>query len=370
MRTSKIHDLLMNAEGKIGSKLLSLVILLLLLAFASIIFHFVQAGEETPKGKIVVKVNPVITPSVTPIIEERAPKPNPKKEEQKGAKEKKLEESFPQKREQGEPIKQTETPSAPREDIGFKREENKPGDKDGETRSKNLASKKGERRPLKSIKPNPVPPEHAKKEGITLSKKPIVLDKEQYREILRYWENLGNNEQVKGQDISVSVRNLRETYRFFGMKPVLIIKGDKEKLYDLTNSSSMLRQELKGYSDVVFECSEPLQDWAESLNKIGINESTEFKIYYYMFPWIKSSIFARARQSVEYARQKGLLNKTIEMSKIEVQGDTQVIEKKGGGKFGLFIPRLILTAKGETIRVNLDWFSREKDLQILSQNLQ
>jgi len=295
-----------NIEGKISSKLLSLIILLLLLAAASFVFQVIH-GKKTE------------------IVYKSQPSPGMEKYTSHDVRERKL---------------------------------SKPDSKKSTFPARH---KKESYKPAKSISKLPI-----KEEDISFSKNPIVLDKDVYQELLRNWVNLGKNEEGKG-GICVSIRNLRRTYLFFGMKPVLIM-GDNEKMYDLTDCSLIFKEELKGYSDIVFECSKPWKDWAESLRKIGVNKKARFKIYYYMFPHIKNSIFSRARQAFEYAKQKGLLDKETKPSQIEVQGDTLVIKKKGGGEFGIFIPKLILTANKKSIPVSLDWFCHEKEFRILSQN--
>lgn len=302
----KSWNLLIDQTGALRTGLLSLFFLAILLVIASVVFHF-YTQESTNKLKVVRQpeiMRAHIKPGHKP-----APLPKPKKDDKPAPK------NVKRKGESESPEERKDTPS-PRKDRG---------------------------------------PQN----------KPITLADQRYQRFLKEWINMGNNGKSNGKAIGVSVRNLRHTHTFFSMKPVLLLKEDGQ-VFDLSEQSRIFPAELAGYSGVAFECSEQWKDWGDTLEEMGIERESEFNIRYYMFPSIKNSIFSMAEQAVEYAKKRGFLAKEIRPSNVEVEGITQVVRREGGGRFGIFIPKVLLTTDGDEILIHREWFKNEKDFQLLT----
>ena len=147
------------------------------------------------------------------------------------------------------------------------------------------------------------------------------------------------------------------------MKPVAVVNGSK--YIDLTDGSRLSPEGLKNYCSTAFQVNDPWEKWGRELTKSGINEKERLEVRYYMYSFIRDAIYKRVQQAFSWSKQKGLIDPSTSESDVDVLGRTFVINRHGGGRFGVFVPLEINTAAGQRVAVDPSSFNDQPDVQAL-----
>jgi len=190
--------------------------------------------------------------------------------------------------------------------------------------------------------------------------KKITLSKNLYKKIHDAWMDSGNK--GDSQIISLRVSNLKNVYQYFRMKPVAVLNN---KFVDLCDNLMLSSDSLKEYSETVFISSDPWNDWGDRLIESGFKKQDNVIVRYYMYNFIRNSIYQIANKAFQCSKDDGLISKSVLKDHVDILGETFVIERDGNGKFGIFVPRQIDLAQGKTININPSCFSDQEEIQIL-----
>jgi hypothetical protein len=217
-----------------------------------------------------------------------------------------------------------------------------------------------EQRPVAQSPPfNPEPAVHpdSRKGNSELSVAP-----DRYLELLQSWNTSGSKEEGN-TPIPLRVENLRDSYPLFQMKVVAV--NGRGQLFDLADGSRLASAALDDYAPTVFAVDHPWQQWGEALKRAGFRPDEPVQVRYAMYPFVKNAIYARSRQAFEWCQAQGLLAADILPEQVDVLGRTYVINRQGGGRFGVFVPVSLDTPDGRTIAVPPDVFAGQKDVAAL-----
>jgi hypothetical protein len=192
----------------------------------------------------------------------------------------------------------------------------------------------------------------------------VTVDQKRYKEIFHSWRMAGKKGKGK-EKLPLRVENLRDSYELFQMKPVAVIRGNL--FFDLTDGTRVAEKSLAEYSGTVFRVDRPWDKWGKALAAAGIRPGENCEVRYYMYDFIKEAIYARVNQAFLWCRKTGLISETLPPDSVDILGRAYVINRRGGGRFGVFVPVSLDTRDGRRIVVNPDCFQGQADVEALHQ---
>jgi hypothetical protein len=193
-------------------------------------------------------------------------------------------------------------------------------------------------------------------------KREVTVDQKQYKALFHSWRIAGK--EGKGKEKSpLRVENLRNTYDLFQMKPVAVIRGNA--FLDLSDGTRVSEKSLEEYSTTVFLVDRPWDKWGKALSAAGIRRGDRFEVRYYMYDFIKDAIYARVNQAFSWCSDTGLIPGDLPAGAVDVLGRAYVINRQGGGRFGVFVPVSLDTKDGRTVAVDPSCFRGQPDVDTL-----
>ncbi|MBC8466787.1 MAG: hypothetical protein H8D55_03000 [Deltaproteobacteria bacterium] len=193
-------------------------------------------------------------------------------------------------------------------------------------------------------------------------KREITVDKKQYKTLFHSWRIAGKG--GKGEEKTpLRVENLRNTYDLFQMKPVAVIRGNA--FLDLSDGTRVPEKSLEEYSSTVFLVDRPWDKWSKALSAAGIRRGDRFEVRYYMYDFIRDAIYARVNQAFSWCSDTGLIPGDLPAGEVDVLGRAYVINRQGGGRFGVFVPVSLDTKDGRTVAVDPACFRGQPDVETL-----
>ena len=198
------------------------------------------------------------------------------------------------------------------------------------------------------------------------SEKPeaVTVDSGTYQTVLKTWMKYGEKDGEIIENIPLRVLNLRECYSLFQMKPVLV---RNKKFVDLEDGSIIPEASLDAYAKTVFIVDRPRTKWRDRLYDLSIGENEEIELRYYMYDFIKTAIYKRVHQAVMCARENDASLSGLSDQSFDVLGKAFVINKEGGGGFGVFVPLSIEIDDGRQYPVSFDCFADQADIGLLKE---
>ena len=194
------------------------------------------------------------------------------------------------------------------------------------------------------------------------NKREVTVDQKQYKALFHSWHIAGKERKGKGKT-PLRVENLRNTYDLFQMKPVAVIRGNA--FLDLSDGTRVAEKSLEEYSTTVFLVDRPWDKWGKALAAAGIRRGDRFEVRYYMYDFIKDAIYARVNQAFSWCSETGLIPGDLPAGGVDVLGRAYVINRQGGGRFGVFVPVSLDTKDGRTVAVDPDCFRGQADVETL-----
>ena len=193
-------------------------------------------------------------------------------------------------------------------------------------------------------------------------KRQVTVDQKQYKALFHSWRTAGKEGKGK-EKTPLRVENLRNTYDLFQMKPVAVIRGNA--FLDLSDGTRVAEKSLDEYSTTVFLVDRPWDKWGKALSAAGIRKGDRFEVRYYMYDFIKEAIYARVNQAFSWCSDTGLIPGDLPAGSVDVLGRAYVINRQGGGRFGVFVPVALDTKDGRTVAVDPACFSGQPDVETL-----
>jgi len=193
-------------------------------------------------------------------------------------------------------------------------------------------------------------------------KNEITVDQKQYKALFHSWRIAGKGGKGKEKP-PLRVENLRNTYDLFQMKPVAVIRGNA--FLDLSDGTRVAEKSLEEYSTTVFLVDRPWDKWGKALSSAGIRRGDRFEVRYYMYDFIKDAIYARVNQAFSWCSDTGLISGDLPAGAVDVLGRAYVINRQGGGRFGVFVPVSLDTKDGRTVAVDPACFRGQADVETL-----
>ncbi|MBW2610445.1 MAG: hypothetical protein JRC68_08905 [Deltaproteobacteria bacterium] len=194
------------------------------------------------------------------------------------------------------------------------------------------------------------------------NKREVTVDQKQYKALFHSWRIAGKEGKGK-EKTPLRVENLRNTYDLFQMKPVAVIRGNA--FLDLSDGTRVAEKSLEEYSTTVFLVDRPWDKWGKALASAGIRRGDRFEVRYYMYDFIKDAIYARVNQAFSWCRETGLIPGDLPAGAVNVLGRAYVINRQGGGRFGVFVPVSLDTEDGRTVAVDSACFRGQADVETL-----
>lgn len=194
------------------------------------------------------------------------------------------------------------------------------------------------------------------------NKREVTVDQKQYKVLFHSWRIAGKEGKGK-EKTPLRVENLRNTYDLFQMKPVAVIRGNA--FLDLSDGTRVAEKSLEEYSTTVFLVDRPWDKWGKALASAGIRRGDRFEVRYYMYDFIKDAIYARVNQAFSWCRETGLIPGDLPAGAVDVLGRAYVINRQGGGRFGVFVPVSLDTKDGRTVAVDPACFRGQADVETL-----
>ncbi|NPA25920.1 MAG: hypothetical protein GXO34_08855 [Deltaproteobacteria bacterium] len=191
----------------------------------------------------------------------------------------------------------------------------------------------------------------------------VTVSKSEYLDLHRAWRKTGDGDKLNDRIIPLRIENLRSAYRFLQMKPV-VIRADGSCV-DLNDGSRIPPQSLDRFSATVIRVVDPWQKWGEELRRAGLRRGEKFEVRYYLYDFVRRSVYARANQAYDWARNRGLLDPSTKPSDIDVLGRAYVVKRDGGGSFGVFVPLRFTTRDGRTVKIDPQAFNHSPDVLAL-----
>ena len=214
------------------------------------------------------------------------------------------------------------------------------------------------------------PVERAKpKLAITKSrKKPletqsITVEKDEYTALHRAWRAVGEGEKENDRIIPLRIENLRSAYNFLQMKAVVIMAD--ESCIDLSDGSRIPAASLDRFSSTVIQVDDPWQKWGAELRRAGLRPEQSIEVRYYLYDFVRRSIYARVNQAYTWSLNQGKLEAGTKPADIDVLGRAYIVKRSGGGSFGVFVPQSLATSDGRTIDIDPLCFSNAPDIAAL-----
>lgn len=192
----------------------------------------------------------------------------------------------------------------------------------------------------------------------------ITVDSGQYMALYKSWNAAGSNGKSE-EKIPLRVENLKAAYDLFQMKPVAVVRN--QTFVDLTDGVRVVKASLEDYSGTVFRVDNPREKWGEELKAFGVRSTDKVEVRYYMYDFIKDAIFSRANQAFECCREQGLIDSQTPPSEVDVLGRAYIIKRRGGGRFGIFVPVSLNTIDGRNIKIDADCFRGQPDIEALKE---
>ncbi len=187
---------------------------------------------------------------------------------------------------------------------------------------------------------------------------------DRYLELLQSWNNSGS-EEVRSAPIPLRVENLRQSFALFQMKVVAVnVRG---QMFDLADGSRLPSAALDDYSATVFVVENPWPQWGDALKSAKFRSGEPVQVRYAMYPFVKNAIYARSRQAFEWCKASGHIAADTRPEQVDVLGRTFVINRKGGGRFGVFVPVSLIAQDGRTIAISCEAFAGQADVEALRQ---
>jgi len=190
----------------------------------------------------------------------------------------------------------------------------------------------------------------------------VTVDQKQYKALFHSWRVAGKEGKGK-EKTPLRVENLRKTYDLFQMKPVAVIRGNA--FFDLSDGTRVAEKSLKEYSTTVFLVDRPWDKWGKALAAAGIRRGDRFEVRYYMYDFIRDAIYARVNQAFSWCSNTGLIPGDLPADAVDVLGRAYVINRQGGGRFGVFVPVSLDTKDGRTVAVAPACFRNQPDVETL-----
>jgi hypothetical protein len=190
----------------------------------------------------------------------------------------------------------------------------------------------------------------------------VTVDQKQYMTLFKSWHAAGNGSATT-EKIPLRVQNLRESYELFQMKVIAVVRGNT--LLDLADGARVSEAALAEYCTTLFLVDRPWDKWAEALTSAGIRHGEQVEVRYYMYDFVKRAIYARVNQAVSWCRDNGLVAKDLPAASMDVLGRAYVINRQGGGRFGVFVPVSVETTDGKTVAVDPACFRGQADVEAL-----
>lgn len=193
-------------------------------------------------------------------------------------------------------------------------------------------------------------------------KREVTVDQKHYKALFQSWRIAGKG--GKGTEkTALRVENLRDTYDLFQMKPVAVIRGNA--FLDLSDGTKVAEESLEEYSTTVFVVDRPWDKWGKALADAGIRRGDRFEVRYYMYDFIKDAIYARVNQAFLWCSDTGLIPGDLPPAAADVLGRAYVINRQGGGRFGVFVPVSLHVKDGRTVAVDPECFRGQPDVETL-----
>lgn len=191
----------------------------------------------------------------------------------------------------------------------------------------------------------------------------LLVAREDYKRLHNDWRRLGGEGMDPPSQIGLQIENLRQAYRYFQMKAVVLLADGR--CFDLSDGSCLPEAALKRYSQTVIKVTDPWSKWAPELSRLGLNRDSSLIVRYYMLPFIKKALYARAYQAYRAQSGKGRLTQVSGPEEVDILGRAYVIEQQGGGAFGIFLPHTLHLADGSRQRLDSEIFAADSDVKSL-----
>lgn len=200
----------------------------------------------------------------------------------------------------------------------------------------------------------------------------VKLSDEIYKKLYRHRFEIakkGIQERYSWQVSNQANLTLRECYRLFDMKPVVITRG---RYYDLSDLTLISKESLCHYSTTVIVCENPVIDFRKEIDSLGLKPD-ELTVHYYMYEYIRNYFYYRVEQAVNCFKKDIHTGKRDLEDQVEVVGNVFKIQKEGGGRFGVFLPTRIYYQRSESdkmeeIEIPISCFAGDEDIEILKKN--
>jgi len=88
-------------------------------------------------------------------------------------------------------------------------------------------------------------------------------------------------------------------------------------------------------------------------------------VRYYLYDFIRHSIYARANQAYNWTLARGLVKAGTKPTEVDILGRAFVVKRSGGGSFGVFVPLSLATRDGRIIDIDPLSFSDAPDIAAL-----
>ena len=193
--------------------------------------------------------------------------------------------------------------------------------------------------------------------------KSITVEKKEYAALNRAWRSVGEGEKDDNRLIPLRIENLRSAYNFLQMKAVAILSNNV--CFDLSDGSRIPAASLDRFSSIVMRVDDPWQKWGPELRQAGLRPGQSFKVRYYLYDFVRRSIYARVNQAYNWTLAKGLLKAGTQPADIDILGRAYVVKRSGGGSFGVFVPLSVATRDGHTVEVDPLCFNNAPDIAAL-----
>ncbi len=178
----------------------------------------------------------------------------------------------------------------------------------------------------------------------------ITVEKQEYRALHQAWRAVGEGEKESNRIIPLQIENLRSAYSFLQMKAVVILADNN--CIDLHDGSRIPAASLDRFSSTVMRVDDPWQKWEVELRRAGLRPGQDFEVRYYLYDFVRRSIYARVNQAYSWIIERGLLKADTRPADVDVLGRAYVVKRSGGGSFGVFVPLSLTTRDGRIIDVD------------------
>ena len=196
-----------------------------------------------------------------------------------------------------------------------------------------------------------------------MNAKSITVEKQEYAVLHRAWRDVGEGQKENDRLIPLRIENLRSAYNFLQMKAVVIMSDNS--CLDLSDGSRIPTASLDRFSSTVMRIDDPWQKWGVELRRAGLRPGQSFEIRYYLYDFVRRSIYARVNQAYNWSINKGLVKAGTKPADIDVLGRAYVVKRSGGGSFGVFVPLSIATRDGRSINIDPLCFNNAPDVAAL-----